>query len=95
MIEEEIEDESNTDKSFIRKIHRYQVDLRYAYQVGKRDFIGTAGIGDGQASTAFVNSRKPRPAAIARVSPSPSITTPRSLATPCWSRTTGRARWHR
>jgi hypothetical protein len=43
VIEEEIEDESNTDKSFIRKIHRYQVDLRYAYQVGKRDFIGTAG----------------------------------------------------
>ena len=43
VIEEEIEDTSNTDKSFIRKIHRYQVDLRYAYQVGKRDFVGTAG----------------------------------------------------
>ena len=43
VIEEEIEDESNNDKSFIRKIHRYQVDLRYAYQVGKRDFVGTAG----------------------------------------------------
>jgi hypothetical protein len=41
VIEEEIEDTGNTDKSFIRKIHRYQVDLRYAYQVGKRDFVGT------------------------------------------------------
>jgi hypothetical protein len=43
VIEEEIEDTSNNDKSLIRKIHRYQVDLRYAYQVGKRDFVGTTG----------------------------------------------------
>jgi hypothetical protein len=42
VIEEAIEDKSNDDKSFIRKIYRYQVDLRYAYQVGKRDFIGTS-----------------------------------------------------
>ena len=41
VIEEEIEDKSN-DKLLIRKIHRYQVDLRYAYQVGKRDFVGTS-----------------------------------------------------
>ena len=41
VIEEEIEDTDN-DKSSIRKIHRYQVDLRYAYQVGKRDFTGFA-----------------------------------------------------
>jgi hypothetical protein len=41
VIEEAIEDQSNRDKSQIRKIHRYQVDLRYAYQVGKRDFVGT------------------------------------------------------
>jgi hypothetical protein len=31
VIEEAIEDKSNDDKSFIRKIYRYQVDLRYAY----------------------------------------------------------------
>jgi hypothetical protein len=43
VIEEAIEDTSNDDKSFIRKIYRYQVDLRYAYQVGKRDFVGTTG----------------------------------------------------
>jgi len=43
VIEEEIEDKSSDDKSIIRKIRRYQVDLRYAYQVGKRDFVGTAG----------------------------------------------------
>jgi hypothetical protein len=42
VIEETLEDDSNTNKSIIRKIHRDQVDLRYAYQVGKRDFVGTA-----------------------------------------------------
>ena len=42
VIEEVIEDKSSDDKSVIRKIYRYQVDLRYAYQVGKRDFVGTA-----------------------------------------------------
>ena len=42
VIEEAIEDKENDDKSFIRKIYRYQLDLRYAYQVGKRDFVGTA-----------------------------------------------------
>jgi Protein of unknown function (DUF3592) len=41
VIEEVIEDQGNSDKSRIRKIHRYQVDLRYAYQVEKRDFVGT------------------------------------------------------
>jgi len=41
VIEEAIEDKSNDDKSRVRKIYRYQVDLRYAYQVGKRDFVGT------------------------------------------------------
>jgi hypothetical protein len=40
-IEEAIEDKSNNDSSFVRKIYRYQVDLRYAFQVGKRDFVGT------------------------------------------------------
>jgi hypothetical protein len=42
VIEEAIEDKSNDDKSFNRKIYRYQVDLRYAYQVDQRDFVGTA-----------------------------------------------------
>jgi len=41
VIEEEIE-ETNNERSVIRRIRRYQVDLRYAYQVGKRDFVGTA-----------------------------------------------------
>ena len=41
VIEEEIE-ETNNERTVIRIIHRYQVDLRYAYQVGKRDFVGTA-----------------------------------------------------
>jgi hypothetical protein len=42
VIEEQIEDDSNSDKSTIRKIPRYQLDLRYAYRVGKRDYIGTS-----------------------------------------------------
>ena len=41
VIEEAIEGTSNGDKAIVRMIHRYQVDLRYAYQVGKRDFVGT------------------------------------------------------
>jgi hypothetical protein len=42
VIEEQIEDDSNSDKTTIRKIYRYQVDLRYAYKVNKRDYIGTS-----------------------------------------------------
>ena len=41
VIEEAIE-EKDDDKSRTRRISRYQVDLRYAYQVGKRDFVGTS-----------------------------------------------------
>lgn len=42
VIEEQIEEKNDDDKSIIRKIYRYQVDLRYAYQIGNRDFVGTA-----------------------------------------------------
>jgi len=42
VVEEKIEDDSNTEKSTIRMIYRYQVDLRYAYKVNKRDYIGTS-----------------------------------------------------
>ena len=42
VIEEIIEEKDDDDKSRTSKLrHRYQVDLRYAYRVGKRDFIGT------------------------------------------------------
>src|ERR1035437_10327450 len=41
-------------------------------------------IGGGRKFTAFVNSRKARPAATGWGSPSPSITTRRSRARPCW-----------
>ena len=40
MIEEWIEDHRDDDKQTRRKIPRYQVDLRYAYRVGQRDFVG-------------------------------------------------------
>ena len=42
VIEESIEEKDQDDKSRIRRSYRYQVDLRYAYQVGKCDFVGTA-----------------------------------------------------
>lgn len=42
VIEELIEDDSKDDKSIIRKIHRYQIDLRYAYRVNQRDYVGTS-----------------------------------------------------
>ena len=42
VIEEQIEDDTSSDKSTIRKIHRYQLDLRYAYKVNKRDYVGTS-----------------------------------------------------
>jgi len=42
VIEELVEDDSKDDKSTIRKIHRYQIDLRYAYKVNKRDYVGTS-----------------------------------------------------
>lgn len=43
VIEEIVEEKSDDDdKPRTSKLrHRYQVDLRYAYKVGKRDFIGT------------------------------------------------------
>ena len=42
VIEEQIEDETKNDKSTIRKIYHYQVDLRYAYKLDKRDYVGTS-----------------------------------------------------
>ena len=42
VIEEAIEDKENDDRSRIRRTYRYQVDLRYAYQIDKRDYVGTA-----------------------------------------------------
>jgi hypothetical protein len=41
VIEELIEDRSDNNDKIIRKIHRFQVDLRYAYRVNQRDFVGT------------------------------------------------------
>jgi hypothetical protein len=43
VIEEVIEDDTSTIR---RKIHRYHADLRYAYRVNARDYVGTsAGFG--------------------------------------------------
>jgi hypothetical protein len=43
VIEEIIEEKTEHDNrpTTSKLVHRYQVDLRYAYRVGKRDFIGT------------------------------------------------------
>jgi hypothetical protein len=42
VIEESIENKSDDGKSLTGMSYRYQVDLRYAYQVDKRDFVGTS-----------------------------------------------------
>lgn len=42
VIEEKIKETRNDDdRSFVRTVLRYQIDLRYAYKVGARDFVGT------------------------------------------------------
>jgi hypothetical protein len=43
VIEEIIEEKTEHDNrpTTSKLVHRYQIDLRYAYRVGKRDFIGT------------------------------------------------------
>lgn len=40
IIEERIEDPDNEDKSIKRLISRYQLDLRYRYRIGTRDYVG-------------------------------------------------------
>ena len=42
VIEEIIQEKQSEDRSRIKTIHRYQVDLRYAYKVAQRDYVGTA-----------------------------------------------------
>jgi hypothetical protein len=42
VVEELIEDDSDKDSTIRRKIHRYHVDLRYAYRVNARDYVGTS-----------------------------------------------------
>jgi len=42
VVEEVIEDDSDKDSTIRRKIHRYHLDLRYAYRVGARDYVGTS-----------------------------------------------------
>ena len=43
VVEEVVEEKTEHDNrpTTSKLVHRYQVDLRYAYRVGKRDFIGT------------------------------------------------------
>jgi hypothetical protein len=41
IIEERIEDRNDDEKNLVRITLRYRVDLRFAYRVGQRDFIGT------------------------------------------------------
>ena len=73
VIEEIIEDKSDDDnKSSIRKLHyRYQVDLRYAYKIDKRDFIGTEVNWNG---TAIYGLREVAEKAAAQYSPGQNVT---------------------
>ncbi len=42
VVEEQIEDDGDKDSSTPRNIYRYQIDLRYAYRVNARDYVGTS-----------------------------------------------------
>lgn len=44
VVEEQIDDDSSDNDSIRRKIRRYQIDLRYAYRVGQRDYVGTSDV---------------------------------------------------
>jgi hypothetical protein len=46
----------------IGKFNRFQIDLRYAYRVAKRDLVGTNVNWHRRRFTAFANSPKKRPA---------------------------------
>jgi hypothetical protein len=95
VIEEAIEEKDNDDKSRIHRIYRYQVDLRYAYQVGKRDFVGTAA---NWGATAIYGLRELAEKAASQYPQGQPVTVyydRSSRATRCWSRTAGRDRWRR
>jgi len=42
VIEEIIQEKESEDRTRLKTVHRYQVDLRYAYKVAQRDYVGTA-----------------------------------------------------
>jgi Protein of unknown function (DUF3592) len=44
VVEEQIDDDSSDTDSIRRKTRRYQVDLRYSYRVGQRDYVGTSDV---------------------------------------------------
>jgi hypothetical protein len=95
VIEKAIEDKSNDDKSFIRKIYRYQVDLRYAYQVGKRDFVGTTA---NWAGTAIYGLRELAEKAAGHYRPGQPVTVyydPEQPGNAVLKPDNGRARWRR
>lgn len=46
IIEETIENKNDDDKRIERLTKRYRADLRYAYRVGQRDYIGTNALGE-------------------------------------------------
>ncbi len=71
VIEEQIEDDSNTEKSTIRMIYRYQLDLRYAYKVNKRDYVGTSAT---PGWTPIYGSREPAETAAGQYKPGSPVT---------------------
>jgi uncharacterized protein DUF3592 len=94
VVEEQIEDDGDNDNSVRRMVHRYQVDLRYAYRVNARDYVRRPASA-GRRSTAHASRpRRPR-AATRRGRACPSILIRITRPPRCWSRTTGKVRSRR
>jgi uncharacterized protein DUF3592 len=70
VVEEQIEDDGDKDRSVLRKIYRYQVDLRYAYRVNARDYVGTSA---GFGWTAIYGAREQAETAASRYRPGDNV----------------------
>lgn len=70
VVEEQIDDDGDNDSSVRRMVHRYQVDLRYAYRVNARDYVGTSA---GFGWTAIYGTREQAETAGGRYTPGDSV----------------------
>ena len=70
MVEEQIEDDGDNDNPVRRMVYRYQLDLRYAYWVNARDYVGTSA---GFGWTAIYGTREQAETAANRYAPGDNV----------------------
>jgi Protein of unknown function (DUF3592) len=70
VVEEQIEDDGDNDNSTRRMVYRYQIDLRYAYRVNARDYVGTSA---GFGWTAIYGEREGAETAAGRYAPGDNV----------------------